>query len=95
MVLEVVSRSSVSKDYEVLREAYFLAGIREYWLIDARRPPVTFEILRMGRAGYVAVRKRAGWTRSEVFAASFRLTQQSGEDGHPAFALEIQADAPS
>ena len=36
MVLEVVSDSSVRKDYELLREAYWKAGIREYWLVDAR-----------------------------------------------------------
>lgn len=94
MVLEVVSRSSIKKDNEVLREAYFQAGIREYWLVDARKSPLKFEILRPGRSGFVAVRKRAGWTRSDVFAASFRLTEQRDETGRPAFLLETQADAP-
>ena len=92
MVLEVVSRSSVAKDNDVLRDAYFLAGIREYWLIDARKSPVKFDLLRVGRSGFVAVRKRGEWLRSDVFAASFRLTQETSEDGHPVFTLETRAD---
>ena len=91
MVLEVVSQSSVTKDNVVLRDAYFVAGIREYWLVDARKSPVKFEILRPGRTGYVAVRKRGGWTRSDVFATSFRLTERIGAGGYPAFRLEVQA----
>src|SRR5205823_5435101 len=35
MVLEVISRSSVRKDREVLRKSYWEAGVREYWLVDA------------------------------------------------------------
>ena len=31
MVLEVVSRSSAKRDMVTLREAYWKAGIREYW----------------------------------------------------------------
>jgi len=89
MVLEVVSRSSVGKDNRVLREAYFRAGIREYWLVDARKSPHKFEILRRGRSGFVAVRKRGMWTPSEVFAASFQLLAHT-EDGHLAFTLDVQ-----
>ena len=95
MVLEVVSRSSVGKDTEVLREAYFQAGIREYWLVDARQPPLKFDILRPGTTGFVAVRKRGGWTRSEVFATSFRLTERRDRSDRPAFTLEARADEPS
>jgi Uma2 family endonuclease len=95
MVLEVVSRSSVAKDNVVLKEAYFLAGIREYWLVDARKSPVKFDILRPGKSGFVAVRKRGMWTPSDVFAASFQLLQYTGEDGHPAFTLEVRADGTS
>ena len=95
MVLEVVSRSSVRKDNHMLREAYFLAGIREYWLVNTRQLPVKFDILRAGRSGFVTVRKRGEWTRSDVFAASFRLSQETIEDGHPVFTLETQADAPA
>lgn len=88
MVLEVVSRSSVDKDTVILRDAYAKAGIREYWLVDARAEPLRFDILRPGRSGYVVVRKKGGWARSEVFAADFRLSAGSGEDGDPAYRLE-------
>jgi Uma2 family endonuclease len=94
MVLEVVSRSSVEKDTEALRVAYAVAGVREYWLVDARTETIRFDILRQGRSGYTAVRKRAGWVRSEVFSQWFRLSRQAGEDGYPEFSLEAQADSP-
>ena len=37
MVLEVVSDSSEKKDNQTLFEAYFEAGVGEYWLVDAAR----------------------------------------------------------
>jgi Uma2 family endonuclease len=39
MVLEVVSASSVEPDTQTLRELYWAAGIKEYWLVDARGGP--------------------------------------------------------
>ncbi|MDO8680809.1 MAG: Uma2 family endonuclease [Acidobacteriota bacterium] len=45
LVVEIVSDSSVKKDTRLLREAYCLAGVREYWLIDARGNDIRFEIL--------------------------------------------------
>jgi Uma2 family endonuclease len=95
MVLEVVSRSSVNKDTEVLRAAYAKAGIREYWLVDARGDAVRFDVLRLGRSGYTPVRKRGGWVRSDVFGRWFRLRQEPGEDGFAAFTLDVQADKPA
>lgn len=95
MVLEVVSDSSVEKDTVILRQAYAEAGIREYWLVDARQEPLRFDILRRTERGYVAGRKRAGWSRSEVFDHWFRLTQQPGSDGFPLFTLEMQAQRPT
>ena len=95
MVLEVVGRSTAGRDDRELRDAYFLAGVREYWLINALETPLRFEILRPGRSRFVAVRSRRGWTRSAVFAHSFRLVGQTGEDGYPAFTLEARADAPA
>ena len=90
MVMEAVSRSSVRKDTVVLREAYALAGIPEYWLIDARLDPLRFDVLRLGKSGYTPARKRDGWARSEVFGQSFRLTRHEGDDGKPAFTLETR-----
>ena len=94
MVLEVVSDSSVEKDTVVLRQAYAEAGIREYWLVDARKEPLHFDILRRSTRGYTASRRRAGWLRSEVFDRWFRLTQQPASDGFPVFTLDVQTQRP-
>ena len=88
MVLEVVSDSSVEKDTEILRKAYFLAGIEEYWLVDARGETISFEILRRGAKGFVSVRKQEGWLKSGVFGKSFRLLKSLNRLGYPQFRLE-------
>lgn len=90
MALEVVSDSSVHKDKVVLRQAYWQAGIREYWLVDARKEPVDFDILRHTARGYAATRKRDGWLKSAVFGKFFQLTQRVNALGHPEFALNIR-----
>jgi Uma2 family endonuclease len=90
MVLEVVSTSSVVKDTERLREAYWRAGVREYWLVDARSEPVKFDVLRHTARGYSAARRQDGWVRSGVFGKSFRLTTRKTPEGHPDFLLEVR-----
>lgn len=90
MVLEVVSPSSVKKDKVLLRQAYAEAGIPEYWLVDARKEPLTFDILNHRPRGYVAARKQDGWMKSAVFSKSFRLVQQTSALGHPDYALEVR-----
>ena len=90
MVLEVVSRSSVSKDTELLYEAYWDAGIQEYWLVDARQPALRFDIFRYTAKGFVPTPKRAGWLNSKVFGKSFRLTQSKGPMGYPKFTLAVR-----
>jgi Uma2 family endonuclease len=88
MVLEIVSESSVKKDCKLLRTAYWEAGIGEYWLVDARDARPEFTLFRHGSKGYVAVRKKNGWSRSATFGASFRLIRTESELGHPEFSLE-------
>ena len=96
MVLEVVSDSSVKKDTATLHDAYAAAGIREYWLVDARKEPLRFDFLRLSRGAYAAARKnREGWARSEVFGRWFRLRRQEGPDGFPEFVLESRAEKPT
>jgi Uma2 family endonuclease len=48
LVVEIISDSSVKKDTRRLPAAYFAAGIREFWLIDARRKEMLFQIHRRG-----------------------------------------------
>jgi Uma2 family endonuclease len=90
MVLEVVSTSSVHKDTVTLRRAYREAGIHEYWLVDARKEPLFFDILRYTPRGYTGTPKRNGWVKSAVFGKAFRLTQAARKHGHPEYTLEAK-----
>jgi Uma2 family endonuclease len=87
-VLEIVSPSSVRKDTVVLRKLYWTTGVPEYWLVDVRAERLAFDILRRGRQGYTATRKKDGWVKSAVLNHAFRLTCQSDAAGHPEFTLE-------
>ncbi len=89
-VLEIVSRYSVGKDTEDLRRRYFRAGIPEYWLIDARGADILFQILTRRRTDYAAVRPRAGWHKSGVFPAGFRLERQRNRVGRWKYKLLVQ-----
>jgi Uma2 family endonuclease len=90
MVLEVVSDSSVRKDTQQLRQSYWTAGIREYWLIDARKEPLAFDILRHTPKGYRTTPKKDGWIKSSVFGKSFRLMCQASEYGDPEYTLDVR-----
>lgn len=90
MVLEVVSDSSEEKDLITLREDYFTAGVREYWLVDARKNPPKFDILRRNSTGFVNPRKQDGWAKSLVFGKAFRLVRTTDALGTPTFRLEVR-----
>jgi Uma2 family endonuclease len=91
-VLEIVSDSSVRKDLVRLREAYHRAGIREYWIVDARKEDLTFEILIHRKNGYVAVPNRDGWQHSRVFGRSFRLERILDDYGLWEYTLHVRED---
>lgn len=95
MVLEVVSRHSVRKDTKILRNLYWRAGIPEYWLVDARKTALQFDILRWTESGYSAARRRQGWLKSKVFGRSFLLETKPDRLGHPQFFLRIGTAEPS
>jgi Uma2 family endonuclease len=90
LVIEVVSPSSEDKDTEWLQKAYWEAGIPEYWLIDARTPPLTFDLFRHSARGYSMARKSGGWVKSAVLGKSFRLTEAANGMGHPEYTLEMR-----
>jgi len=90
MALEIISTSSVYKDTDLLRELYWRAGITEYWLVDARRAPLQFDIFRHSAEGYVATPDENGWLRSAVFNRAFQLTQQTDPLGNPSYTLAVQ-----
>ncbi len=75
LVVEVISNSSWRKDTVELRQAYFTAGIREYWLIDGRSDDITFEVLVRGESEFIPVPPSAnGFRKPSTFGASFRLS---------------------
>jgi Uma2 family endonuclease len=90
MVLEVVSRSSVRTDTTLLRNLYWNAGVREFWLADARGEQPQFDILVRDTAGYTHVPSQEGWVRSDVFDRLFRLVRQTDELGDPQYVVEVK-----
>jgi Uma2 family endonuclease len=90
MVLEVVSRFSVEKDLKELPLLYWQAGIREYWIVDARGPEPSFQILAHGPQVYVPVVPQQGWLLSSVFGKSFQLRKETDLLGHPAYTLAVR-----
>jgi Uma2 family endonuclease len=90
MALEIVGPTSVDKDTDSLMRLYWRARVREYWLVDPRGDELKFDIFQHGPEGYVAVRKRNGWLKSQVFGKSFRLMQSVGADGLGEYRLEVR-----
>jgi Uma2 family endonuclease len=90
MVLEVVSEKSVHKDAIRLRDLYWQAGVREYWLVDARIEPLSFTIWKHSAKGFTTVRSRERWLKSDVFGKAFRLTAGTDELGDPEYTLETR-----
>ena len=72
-VIEIVSPSSVRKDTVQLRAAYHRAGVTEYWLMDALREPLDFQILWYTPTEYLPVEPVAGWLISPGFGRRLRL----------------------
>lgn len=95
IVLEVVSKHSVRKDTKILRKLYWRAGIPEYWLVDARKPTLQFDILSWTERGYSATRRRQGWLKSKVFGRSILLETKPDRLGHPQFFLRLAGADPS
>ncbi len=51
LLIEVVSASSDDRDYTDKRDEYWTLGVKEYWIVDARREQVV--ILRRGKADWI------------------------------------------
>ena len=52
LIVEIISDSSVRKDTARLPNAYWQAGVREYWLVDARTDDLLFRIHHRGETEY-------------------------------------------
>ncbi len=91
LVVEVVSNSSVQKDWERLFERYFLAGVREYWICDARKGPPTLSLHHRGPRGYEVTPQEAdGFARSEVLGAAVRFVSLPPRLGIVRYRLETR-----
>lgn len=76
LIVEIVSNSSVGKDLKRLPPLYARAGVRELWLLDARKDDLRFDLLTLDRDRYVPVSPDPeGWLRSPRLERSFRLTR--------------------
>jgi Uma2 family endonuclease len=89
MVLEVVSDDSVRKDTRQLLAAYHKAGIPEYWLIDARRKEISFQILHWQEDGYEAG-STVDWQTSRIFKRDFRLLRRRDDMGLWEYTLQVR-----
>jgi Uma2 family endonuclease len=72
-VCEIVSDTSEEKDTELLVAAYHKAGIREYWLIDARGAEIDFRLLVSTPSGYQAAEVHDEWRTSPIFGRDFQI----------------------
>lgn len=88
LVVEIVSDRSVVKDTHRLPEAYFKAGVREFWLADARSEPLVFLIHHRGKTSFQAVEPDSeGFQSSPVSGRRFRLDGRRDPQGNWTFDL--------
>ena len=79
LVVEIVSKSSVGKDKKRLPPAYFKAGVREFWVVDARSRDLSFVIHVRGNRRFEAQKRDdEGFQMSAVLQRSFRLHRKTG-----------------
>ncbi len=88
-VVEIVSKSSEFKDVQELPARLFAAGVKEYWLVDARGPAISFTIYRRGAKRFVKTPERDGRIPSKVFGHSFQLTRKINRFGRPTYKLHV------
>jgi len=87
LIVEIISDSSEEKDLELLPERLFTAGVKEYWVVDARAEKLLFEIYRRGPKSFVKSPMRSGRVRSQVLGYAFKLTRGLDRGGLPTYEL--------
>lgn len=65
------------------------AGICEYWLVDARKEPLVFDILWHTPKECRLTPKKDGCIKSNGIDKSFRLIRETNKNGHPEYALGV------
>lgn len=93
VIVEIVSDSSVKKDYDRRPPLYARAGIPELWLIDARKADLHFAIHTLRESDYLPVPSDAeGWITSPRLGHAFRLVRRRRPTlGTWKYKLEIKA----
>lgn len=91
MVLEVASATSERKDTKSLITAYAAAGVREYWLADARGKRLSLQIFVLVPAGTYRAQKpdADGWVSSPTWSRRFRLVAETDPLGERDVRLEV------
>ncbi len=88
LIVEIVSDASVRKDTERLPRLYYAAGVREFWLVDARRAELVFRIHERGASGYEPAGADAdGFQHSMVLDRWYQLHRTRNAHGRIAFQL--------
>jgi Uma2 family endonuclease len=88
LVVEIVSDSSVKKDTRLLRDAYARAGVREYWLVDARGADVRFEILTEGGGSLTGSTDPGAPQESRVLGGRWQLSRTPNRAGRFDYRLD-------
>lgn len=92
VAIEIVSETTVRKDTLLLRERYWMAGVREYWLADGRGEEIDFTVfLRRNSETWTTQALPGGWQHSDVFARQFRLTRTLNRVGGHRYGLDTRA----
>ena len=75
LIIEVVSPSSVDRDYVEKREEYWTLGAKEYWIVDAAMGKVTQ--LRRGKSDWISREVKAGDFCETKLLPGFKLPCQA------------------
>jgi Uma2 family endonuclease len=88
LVVECVSDSSVTKVSRVLLDLYHRAGVREYWLVDARPVEAVLAIHQWTADGYTRIPgDDAGFVSSPLLGCAFRLARREPVPGIAVYRL--------
>jgi Uma2 family endonuclease len=91
LIVEIVSDSSVRKDTKRLPKTYWRAGVREFWLIDARRERLSFRLQHHGESGYEPAPTDAdGYQYSAVLDAWYKLQRTRNRRGCWQYTLQTK-----
>ena len=72
LVIEVVSAASDHRDYFEKRDEYWMLGVKEYWIVDAKRAQIV--LLRRGKSDWIEKRHGPNGLCTSKLLPGFTLT---------------------